>query len=150
MKRVFISDSPSKTFDMGKELAKLLAPGNVLLLFGDLGAGKTAFVKGIAAGLGIQERRVTSPSFGLIHEYEGGRIPLAHADLYRLGPNISEDGLEEIGFYEYLHGKWVLAVEWPEYCPDFVKSLAKDDTITIYISWRGAEEREITIEMELE
>ncbi len=141
MKRTFISQSPSETCRIAMELSKTLMPGDVLLLSGDLGAGKTAFVKGVAAGLGIQERRVTSPSFGLIHEYEEGRIPLAHADLYRLGPNISEDGLEEIGLYEYLNGEWVLAVEWPEYCPDFVRSLERSNVITIHIAWRGQEER---------
>lgn len=144
MKRTFISHSPSDTYKIGMELAKTLLPGDLLLLSGDLGAGKTAFVKGIAAGLGIDERRVTSPSFGLIHEYEEGVIPLAHADLYRLGPNISEEGLEEIGLYEYLDGRWIVAVEWPEYCPDFMKSV-KEKTVRIHISWRGDEEREIEI-----
>ncbi|MEZ0329609.1 MAG: tRNA (adenosine(37)-N6)-threonylcarbamoyltransferase complex ATPase subunit type 1 TsaE [Dissulfuribacterales bacterium] len=147
MKRTFISHSPSETCKIGMELAKTLLPGDVLLLSGDLGAGKTAFVKGIAAGLGIEERRVTSPSFGLIHEYKEGVIPLAHADLYRLGPNISEEGLEEIGLYEYLDGKWILAVEWPEHCPDFARLVERDHAIAIHILWMGKEEREIEISM---
>lgn len=146
MKQTFISHSPSETHEIGMELAETLMPGNVLLLFGDLGSGKTALVKGIAAGLGIEERKVTSPSFGLIHEYTEGRMHLAHADLYRLGPNISEEGLEEIGLYEYLNGTWVLAVEWPEYCPDFVRSLERKNVITIHISWMDEDERLIEVE----
>jgi len=145
MKRTSVSHSPSETCKIGMELANTLVPGDVLLLYGDLGAGKTAFVKGVAAGLGIEARRVTSPSFGLIHEYEEGRIPLSHADLYRLGPNISEEGLEEIGLYEYLNGKWVLAVEWPEYCLDFVRGIAQEHRLSIRITWQSENERVITV-----
>lgn len=145
MKQTFISRSPLETCRIGMELARALMPGNVLLLSGDLGAGKTAFVKGVAVGLGIEERKVTSPSFGLIHEYEEGRIPMAHADLYRLGPDISQEGLEEIGLYEYLDGKWIVAVEWPEYCPDFAESLERRNVIFIRISWRERDERVIEV-----
>ena len=95
---------------MASELTSVLEPGDVLLLSGDLGAGKTTFVRGLADGLGIPAGEVSSPTFTLIHEYRGGRLPLFHADLYRLTAAATEDiGLEEMGANE-----GVLAIEWPE------------------------------------
>ena len=95
---------------MASELTSVLEPGDVLLLSGDLGAGKTTFVRGLADGLGIPPGEVSSPTFTLIHEYRGGRLPLFHADLYRLTAAATEDiGLEEMGANE-----GVLAIEWPE------------------------------------
>jgi tRNA threonylcarbamoyladenosine biosynthesis protein TsaE len=85
-------------------------PGDVLLLSGNLGAGKTAFVRGLAAGLGIDPEDVSSPTFTLVHEYRGGRLTLYHADLYRLEKVATEDlGLEEMGVSD-----GVLAIEWPD------------------------------------
>jgi len=105
-----ISHSPEETFEFGKEFAAKLAPGDVLALSGDLGAGKTHFVKGLAVGLGI-EAEATSPTFTLIHEYTGGRLPLFHIDLYRLEE--PEEALN-IGLDEYLDSKGVTAIEWAD------------------------------------
>lgn len=132
MRQKIISHGLEDTYNLAQELAQKLLPGSVLLLSGDLGAGKTTFVKGFAVGLGIDESKVTSPSFGLIHEYRDGRIPFAHADLYRLGPNISEDVLEEIGFYEYLNGKWIVAVEWADYYPDIIRHEGRNPNLMFF------------------
>jgi tRNA threonylcarbamoyladenosine biosynthesis protein TsaE len=95
---------------VGRQLAATLAAGDVLLISGDLGAGKTALVRGLAEGLGIDPREVSSPTFTIVHEYRGGRLPLYHADLYRLERAATDDlGLEEIGA-----GTGVLAIEWPD------------------------------------
>ena len=108
-----ISHSPAETFAFGEQVAEGVRPGDVLALSGDLGAGKTHFVKGLAAGLGIVAA-VTSPTFTLIHEYPGGRLPLFHFDFYRLD---SEDDLLRIGFDDYLDAGGVLAIEWAEKFP---------------------------------
>jgi tRNA threonylcarbamoyladenosine biosynthesis protein TsaE len=102
--------SEDETQQYARELAGQLKPGDVLLLSGDLGAGKTTFVRGLAEGLGIDPGAVSSPTFTLVHEYRGGRLPLFHADLYRLTSAATDEiGLEEIGATE-----GVLAIEWPE------------------------------------
>ena len=103
-----ISQSPAETFAFGHALALTLQGGEVLALNGDLGAGKTHFVKGLAAGLGHREE-VTSPTFTLIHEYIGGRLPLFHFDFYRLE---TEDEVLRIGLDDYLTAKAVVAIEW--------------------------------------
>jgi tRNA threonylcarbamoyladenosine biosynthesis protein TsaE len=98
------------TMEFGERLAHQLRPADVVALSGDLGAGKTALVKGIARGLGIAQD-VTSPTFTLVHEYAGGRLPLFHVDLYRL------DNVEQalaIGIEDYLDGPGVTAIEWAE------------------------------------
>ncbi|HUK81865.1 MAG TPA: tRNA (adenosine(37)-N6)-threonylcarbamoyltransferase complex ATPase subunit type 1 TsaE [Verrucomicrobiae bacterium] len=105
-----ISHSAAETFDYGRQLGGELRPGDTLALVGELGSGKTCFVKGIAAGLGVTQE-VTSPTFTLIHEYRGGRLPLVHVDLYRL------DSLHEavnIGIEDYLGGPGVTVIEWAE------------------------------------
>jgi tRNA threonylcarbamoyladenosine biosynthesis protein TsaE len=105
-----VTHSEAETAAVATELAATVQPGNVILLSGDLGAGKTAFVRGLAVGLGIDPDEVSSPTFTLIHEYRGGRLTLYHADLYRLERAAAEDlGLEEVGVSE-----GVLAIEWPE------------------------------------
>jgi tRNA threonylcarbamoyladenosine biosynthesis protein TsaE len=101
------------TIAFGREFAAQLRAGDVLALSGDLGAGKTHFVKGLAAGLGAPAE-VTSPTFTLIHEYPGGRLPLFHFDFYRLE---SGDELLAIGFDDYLDAGGVLALEWAEKFP---------------------------------
>ena len=104
------TESEEETTEVARTLAATLTPGTVLLLSGQLGAGKTAFVRGLAAGLGIDPEDVSSPTFTLVHEYRGGRLPLYHADLYRLERTAAEDlGLEE---KRVLDG--VLAIEWPD------------------------------------
>ena len=104
------SDSVEQTEALGAQLAQRLPAGSVVAFTGDLGAGKTAFVRGMARGLGIRER-VTSPTFTIVNEYEGGTKPLFHFDLYRLG---SDDELFEIGWEDYLARGGVCAVEWSE------------------------------------
>jgi len=106
----YISNSVRETEELGAALAAGLEPGTVVAFTGDLGAGKTAFVRGMAAGLGV-EGRVTSPTFTIVNEYEGGRLPLFHFDMYRLsGP----EELFDIGWEDYLVRGGVCAVEWSE------------------------------------
>ena len=107
--QVFISRSPQMTQEYACKLADGLRAGDVLLLQGDLGAGKTEFVKGLAAGLGVTER-VTSPTFALLNVYQG-KVPVYHFDLYRLE---RPEELAEIGFDEFLGGDGVAVVEWPD------------------------------------
>ncbi|MBI3491171.1 MAG: tRNA (adenosine(37)-N6)-threonylcarbamoyltransferase complex ATPase subunit type 1 TsaE [Acidobacteria bacterium] len=110
MTKTITTHSETETAGVGRELAESLAAGAVVLLFGDLGAGKTAFVRGLAEGLGVAPAEVSSPTFTLVQEYGGGRLPLFHVDLYRLSDprEIDELGLDEIG------DEGVLAVEWAE------------------------------------
>lgn len=105
-----VTRSEAETAAVATELAGRLRPGDVVLLAGNLGAGKTAFVRGLAAGLGVDPDEVSSPTFTLIHEYKGGRLALYHADLYRLERAATEDlGLEELGVAD-----GILAIEWPD------------------------------------
>ena len=106
----YISHSEAETEDLGRRLAAVLAPGAVVAFRGGLGMGKTAFTRGLAQGLGY-EGRVTSPTFTIVNEYEGGRLPLFHFDMYRLG---SSDELFDIGWEDYLARGGVCAVEWSE------------------------------------
>ncbi len=112
MASIILPDADA-TIAFGREFAAQLRAGDVLALSGDLGAGKTHFVKGLAAGLGAPAE-VTSPTFTLIHEYPGGRLPLFHFDFYRLE---SGDELLAIGFDDYLDAGGVLALEWAEKFP---------------------------------
>jgi tRNA threonylcarbamoyladenosine biosynthesis protein TsaE len=107
---VYESNSESETRTIGARLAAELQPGAVLLLSGDLGAGKTAFTKGLAEGLGIDPAEVTSPTFTLVHEYRQGRLPLVHVDLYRL----EKVDLDELGMDADLANQGVLAIEWAD------------------------------------
>ena len=105
----FVSRSVDDTEQIAARLAARLRKGDIICLSGGLGAGKTAFVRGLAAGLGIDAGEVSSPTFTLVHEYRGGRLRLFHADLYRLGRGGAADlGLEEFG------QAGVLAIEWPD------------------------------------
>ena len=106
----FVTHSPAETRALGGRLANALWAGAVVAFTGDLGAGKTAFVSGMAQALGVEER-VTSPTFTIVNEYEGGRLPLFHFDMYRLG---SSDDLFDIGWEDYLARGGVCAVEWSE------------------------------------
>lgn len=107
---LFVSGSVEETERIGAELAQRLPAGSVVAFSGDLGAGKTAFVRGMARGLGIRER-ITSPTFTIVNEYEGGTCPLFHFDLYRLS---GEDELFDIGWEDYLARGGICAVEWSE------------------------------------
>jgi len=100
---------------LGNCLSMVLEPGNLLLLSGDLGAGKTSLTKAIASGLGVEENEVTSPSFAIIHEHLNGRLSLIHVDLYRLGPHAD---ITEIGLEDYFDGENVVIIEWAEYLKD--------------------------------
>ena len=102
--------SESDTMAVAREFASTLHAGDVVLLSGDLGAGKTAFVRGLAGGLGANPDDVSSPTFTLVHEYRGGRLPLFHADLYRL----QRTTVEELGLDERAIEQGVIAIEWPE------------------------------------
>ena len=105
-----VTNSEEETAALARELAGRLKPGDVVLLSGNLGAGKTAFVRGLASGLGIDPDEVSSPTFTLVHEYRGGRLTLYHADLYRLERAATDElGLEEMGVAD-----GVLAIEWPD------------------------------------
>jgi len=135
----FVTRSPEETRILGGRLADVLRGGEVIAFTGDLGAGKTAFVSGMAAALGVEER-VTSPTFTIVNEYEGGRLPLFHFDMYRLG---CADELFHIGWEDYLARGGVCAVEWSEN----VMEAIDDDAICVSIL-RGEDEnsRVITIE----
>ena len=125
----YCSNSVAETEELGAQLAARLRPGDVVAYTGDLGAGKTAFNRGIARGLGIPER-VTSPTFTIVNEYEGGRLPLFHFDLYRLG---DPEELFDIGWEDYLARGGVCAVEWSEN----VAGALEDEPIRVDIR-RGA------------
>ena len=130
--------SADETQALGQKLASRLAPGDVIAYFGDLGAGKTAFTRGLAQGLGITDP-VTSPTYTIVNEYLSGRIPLSHFDMYRLS---SSDELFDIGWEDYLSRGGVCAVEWSENVED-----ALQDAIRVTIE-KDADEpdtRHITI-----
>ncbi|MBR2719190.1 MAG: tRNA (adenosine(37)-N6)-threonylcarbamoyltransferase complex ATPase subunit type 1 TsaE [Clostridia bacterium] len=110
------SDSPAATRLIGEKLARQLRSGDVLLLLGDLGAGKSELTRGIARGLGVTST-VASPSFTILNVYDEGRVPLYHFDWYRLN-DVEE--LYEMGMEEYLSGDGVAVVEWPSQCPEAV------------------------------
>lgn len=109
--KIFYSLNQQETINLGKRIAKLLKPSDVVALIGELGSGKTTFTKGLALGLGIKSAdKVLSPSFVLLKEYKG-RIPLYHFDLYRLD---KIEQLEQLGYEEYFYGQGVSAIEWAE------------------------------------
>ena len=110
----YVTNSEEETEALGARLAAVLTPGTVVAFTGDLGAGKTAFTRGLARGLGVTDR-VTSPTFTIVNEYEGGRLPLFHFDMYRLG---SSEELFGIGWEDYLARGGVCAVEWSENVED--------------------------------
>ena len=133
----FLTDSPRQTESLGEALGKILTPGTVIAYLGDLGAGKTAFTRGLARGLGYREP-VTSPTYTIVNEYLGGRLPLFHFDMYRLA---SSDDLWDIGWDDYLDRNGVCAVEWSENVSD-----ALEDAILITIQKTGENSRKIVIE----
>ena len=135
-KEEFISHNQAQTEDIGARLAQALTGGEVLALYGGLGAGKTAFTRGLARGLGIA-RPVTSPTFTLLHQYKG-RLALNHFDVYRLS---SVEEAEDIGIDEIMQADGVTVIEWPER----VEELLDDRTIVIKIEGSGDEPRVLTV-----
>ena len=133
----YITKSPSETEAVGAALAAVLKPGAVIAYRGDLGAGKTAFTRGLARGLGVKES-VTSPTYTIVNEYLSGSMPLFHFDMYRLG---SEDELFDIGWEDYLERGGVCAVEWSENVWG-----AMEDAVVVTISRLGEDTRRIEIE----
>ena len=133
----YITNSPEETEALGAALGKIIKPGTVIAYRGDLGAGKTAFTRGLAAGLGYTDM-VTSPTYTIVNEYLGGRLPLFHFDMYRLG---SSDDLFDIGWEDYLERGGVCAVEWSENVEE-----AMEDPMTVTIEKLGEDSRRITLE----
>lgn len=137
---VFESTSSQMTFEFAKKMGEKLKSGDVLCLDGDLGVGKTVFTKGVAAGLGIKDD-VSSPTFTLIQEYYGGRLPLYHFDVYRI------DGpwdMDDLGYEEYFYGEGVCLVEWGS----MIKELFPENTIYVRIEKdleKGFDYRKITV-----
>ena len=132
----FTTHSPAETEAVGKALGAIVPAGTVIAYLGDLGAGKTAFTRGLARGLGADEP-VTSPTYTIVNEYLSGRMPLFHFDMYRLA---SSDDLWDIGWEDYLERGGVCAVEWSENVRD-----AMEDAITVCIQKLGEDSRKITI-----
>lgn len=106
---IFESNSAEDTFAFGQKLGREAVPGEIICLDGDLGVGKTVFTQGFAAGLGIDDY-VNSPTFNIVKEYEGERLPLYHFDVYRIG---DPSEMEEIGYEDYFYGQGVSIIEWP-------------------------------------
>ena len=128
--------SEEETTKAGASLGAQLQPGDVVLLYGQLGAGKTAFVRGLAEGMGAASDVVSSPTFTLVQEYAGARLTLYHVDLYRLEPNEVED----LGLEELVSGHDVVAIEWAERWQD-----RPDDVIEVWIEDAGEEKRSIKV-----
>ncbi len=135
---VYVTSCEEQTEALAALLAEGSKPGDVLLLEGGLGAGKTAFVRGLARGLGADASEVSSPTFALLHIYPG-RLTLCHFDLYRLGPGEAE----ELGFEEYFFGTGVCAVEWPDRAASLLSGAR---TRTVRLEGSGEDTRTIKLE----
>lgn len=135
----YVTRDAKETLDLGLDLAQSLKPGDVIALYGNLGAGKTVFAKGVAKGLGVCGE-VTSPTFTLLRQYQG-RLALCHFDLYRIE---DEQELEHIGFYDYIGGDNVCMIEWPENASELKAN------IRVCLKGSGGEERHIDITREEE
>jgi len=133
----YVTNSPAETEAVGAALGKILQPGTILAYRGDLGAGKTAFTRGLAKGLGCTDM-VTSPTYTIVNEYLSGRLPLFHFDMYRLA---SSEDLWDIGWEDYLDRNGICAVEWSENVED-----ALEGAISVTIEKLGEDARRITIE----
>ena len=138
---IWQSNSEKETFAVAEEIARQASPGDIYLLEGDLGVGKTVFAKGFAHGLGITEP-VTSPTFTIVQEYHEGRLPLYHFDVYRIG-DISE--MDEVGYEDCFYGEGVTLIEWSnmigEILPDHVKTVTIEKNLK-----KGFDYRKITVE----
>ena len=134
---VYFSHSPEKTEEIAALIAKELNGGEVIAFRGDLGMGKTCFTRGLAAGLGFKGE-VTSPTFALINEYIGGRLPLYHYDMYRIS---SWEELYSSGFFEYIDEGGIVAAEWSEN----IENALPENTIYVEIEAMSENERKITV-----
>ena len=134
---IYYTNSDKETEALGEQFGRSVADGTVIAMYGDLGAGKTAFTRGLARGLGCDDM-VTSPTYTIVNEYLGGRMPLFHFDMYRLG---SEDELFDIGWDDYLERGGVCAVEWSENVWG-----AMEDAIVVTITRLAEDTRKIEIE----
>lgn len=136
---LFYSKNVSETVELGIKLGKRLKKGDVVAYFGPMGMGKTAFTHGLAAGLGIDEKTVSSPTFALVHEYRGNSAVLYHFDMYRIS---DWDDLYSTGYFDYLDASEILAVEWSEN----IENALPDDCIKVIFS-PGNNENERNIEI---
>jgi tRNA threonylcarbamoyladenosine biosynthesis protein TsaE len=134
--RVFDTASEADTSAVGESLGKTLQRGDVVLLYGDLGAGKTAFVRGLARGVGADPEDVSSPTFTLVQEYAGPRVTLFHVDLYRLEPA----EIDDLGLEDLVSGEGVVAIEWAERWPR-----RPDAATEVRIEEAGEDRRKIQI-----
>ena len=132
---------PEETFEVGRKIGMNAKPGQIYTLTGDLGVGKTVFTQGVAAGLGITEP-VNSPTFTIIQEYEDGRLPFYHFDVYRIG-DLEE--MEEIGYDYYFFGQGICLIEWAELIEEILPEKRIEVTIEKDLE-KGFEYRKITIE----
>lgn len=140
MPHIIQTFSADETISFGRQIGRLLAPGMILGLCGDLGTGKTCLVKGIAGGLGIIPETITSPTFTLVAEHYRGRMPLYHIDLYRL------EGVEgeELGYEEYLFGHGVTVIEWFSFLPNDVRD-SLEEHLLIAIEYGEGDRRTLTL-----
>ncbi len=123
--KVWETNSPQETFELGRTLGRSASPGQVYCLDGDLGTGKTVFAQGFAAGLGIQDP-VNSPTFTIIQQYEEGRLPFYHFDVYRIG---SVEEMDEIGYEDYFYGEGVCLIEWA----DLIREILPEEAVRVRI-----------------
>lgn len=135
----YITNSVSETVELGFKLGSILNDGCVIAYFGPMGMGKTAFTHGLAKGLGIDEKLVSSPTFALVHEYKGLKRNLYHFDMYRIS---TWDDLYSTGYFDYLDAGEILAVEWSEN----IENALPDDAVKVIFS-QGATENERKIEI---
>jgi len=133
-----ISNSPAETEAIGRQVAENIGIGSVLALKGDLGSGKTLFVKGVVAGLG-SSADVTSPTFTILHEYRGGRLPVYHFDLFRVE---NQPALSRLGLDDYFFGDGISAIEWADRFPEFVPEQAR----WIFFEIKSETQRAITFQ----
>ena len=134
------TENPEETFALGQKIGRAATPGQVYTLTGDLGVGKTVFTQGVAAGLGITEA-ICSPTFTIIQEYESGRLPLYHFDVYRIG-DIEE--MEEIGYDDYFFGQGICLIEWA----NLIEEILPENLIKVTIEKdleKGFDYRKITV-----
>jgi tRNA threonylcarbamoyladenosine biosynthesis protein TsaE len=134
----FISNSPAETEAVGRQVAENIGVGSVLALKGDLGSGKTLFVKGVVAGLG-SSADVTSPTFTILHEYRGGRLPVYHFDLFRVE---NPQALARLGLDDYFFGDGISVIEWADRFPEFVPEQAR----WIFFEIKSETDRAITFQ----